>query len=386
MPVETSLTDYLDPLKPGIPGELIHDVAFSDIRNLAAGVPGALAFSTFGFECPLEDPEARADFLFSLDRANSGPEILSGGLPEHDFDKRLGARPEWSRIRAFGRYWADRPFPSAKGIDDVWLEFDISRPSDRSAIIPGIFVAPFIRIPGTEQMAMVQNEPLQVLEDIFGHVRGRKPSRTAVNHWKNALTMLPLPRHLFQMGIMVGRSDGDTLRFCLLAKNGDVIRRYLSHMGWPGDLKRVQPVLKKLAALFEILYLHVDVGMETGNKIGIECKFPGRRGPSREPRWFAFLDFLTEMGLCHPAKKRGLLQFPGYEKTDINACPRPLKTLVKGLYPLYHSYFVRTLYHIKLVFHENQFSEAKAYLGINHAWKSISGELLEGRGKWGIIG
>ncbi len=53
MPCQTSLAGYLDMLKPGIPEELISGGAFSDIRNLARGVPGALAFSTFGFECSL---------------------------------------------------------------------------------------------------------------------------------------------------------------------------------------------------------------------------------------------------------------------------------------------------------------------------------------------
>lgn len=38
--------------------------------------------------------------------------------------------------------------------------------------------------------------------------------------------------------------------------------------------------------------------------------------------------------------------FPGHAA----AAPAPLKTLAQTLYPLYESYFVRTVYHIKLVF------------------------------------
>jgi hypothetical protein len=383
---ESSFAAYLDLLKPGIPEELISNRAFSDIRDLAAGVPGALAFSTFGFECPLTDGTARADFLFSLRKDNAGPEILAGRLPEHDFDEKLRTGTEWSRLCAFGDYWADSPSPSARGMDDVWLEFDISSPSELSARVPGLFMAPFIRIPDSEQAAMAGKEPLELLETVFCHVRGRKPSDAALDNWRKAMSILPLPRHLFQMGIMVGRSDSDTLRLCLLARNHEVTGRYLSHMDWPGDFSLLAPVLEQLSGIFEMLYLHVDAGTETGSKIGIECKFPGRRGPSREPRWFAFLDLLTGMGLCHPAKKRGLLQFPGHAKTPVNASPGPLRTLAQRLFPLYRSYFVRTLYHVKLVFDENRFSEAKAYLGIDHAWKGVSGELLEGRGKWGIIG
>ena len=85
-------------------------------------------------------------------------------------------------------------------------------------------------------------------------------------------------------------------------------------------------------------------------------------------------------------KREGVLEFPGSQRTDVAQCPQPLKQVLENNYPLYESYFVRTLYHVKLVFHENRFCEAKAYLGIDHLWKKISGEILEGRGKWGIIG
>ena len=80
--ISTPFSHYLDLLKHDLPDELISDVSFSKIRKVASQVPGALAFSAFGFECRMGDREPAADFLFSLQKNNSGPEIFSGKLPE----------------------------------------------------------------------------------------------------------------------------------------------------------------------------------------------------------------------------------------------------------------------------------------------------------------
>lgn len=383
--VENPISEYLDFLRPTIPQELISDVSYSHIRDLASLVPGALAFSAFGFECRLGDREPAADFLFSLQKDNSGPKILSGKLPENDFDASLFSIPQWNQVRYFGKQWADPPSPLYGGIDDVWLEFDISAPGGRGADIPSLFFSPFINYHHYNQGALSVEKELRLLENIFFWIKGRSASALAIQNWRKCLETLPSLKQLFQVGLMLSRSDSDRLRMCIALDHG-TFKRYLSHIHWPGDFEKLDPVLEKLSTLFERLYLHIDVGSAISGKIGIECKFPKRKGPSREPRWYPFLDYLVEKGLCLPSKRDGLLAFPGYRKTDINVCPGPLQELARRLTSSHSSFFVRTLYHVKLVYMETETWEAKGYFGINHLWKGLWGDNETGRGKWGIIG
>lgn len=383
---QPSLARYLDMLKPGIPGKLISDACFSRIRRLADRIPGALAFSTFGFECPLGVEEAEADFLFSLFADNSGPQILSGQLPEHDFDGDLLSLPQWQQVRSFGACWADPPSPLHKGMDDVWLEFDVSRIGSEAEVLPSLFFSPFYRHPYQDLRQWDAGSPIRLLTDLISRVQGRQPAGPSVLNWGRCLEMLPSPKHLFQVGIMLARSAGDALRMCLIARNAETLKRYLHDLRWPGDVSQLEPTLKYLSGIFNALYLHVDVGAHTSPKIGIECKFPHRREPAREPRWFDFLDYLDRRGLCLLSKQQGLLAFPGFQRTDADACPEPLGRLAKDLFPLYSSFFVRTLFHTKLVFREDQTWEAKAYLGIHHLWRGAAGDHQNGNGLWGIIG
>ena len=150
-------------------------------------------------------------------------------------------------------------------------------------------------------------------------------------------------------------------------------------------MNELQPTLQDISPWFDSLALHLDVAEELSPKIGIECKFLKRRSPDREPLWHDFLGFLVERGLCLYEKREALLEFPGYSPTDTDICPFPLKQLADQLEMLYQSFFVRTIYHIKLVYDEKSGWEAKAYLGVNHIWKGIGGDYEKGRGRWGII-
>jgi hypothetical protein len=384
--IVSPFSHYLDLLKHDLPDELISDVSFSNIRKMASQVPGALAFSAFGFECRMGDREPAADFLFSLQKNNSGPEILSGKLPESDFDTDLFSIPQWRQVRCFGEQWADPPEPLYAGIDDVWLEFDVSDPSGQAGKAPSLFFAPFHATRDLHGKDPDPNEGLRLLETVFFWLKGRAPGVSATRGWKKCLEILPRVPDLFQVGLMIARSDSDTLRMCIQAPDGVAVKRILSRLGWPGNYSTLDDILKKIAPFFDRLCLHVDVGADISGKIGIECKFPHRRDSSREPLWYPFLDFLLETGLCLPAKRSGLLAYPGYRSTNMDMCPPPLARMADHLYPLYKSFFVRTLYHVKLVFRENGELEAKAYLGINHLWKGLVDDSELERGRWGIIG
>ncbi len=382
----TSLAQYLELIRPHISEDLISEKSYADIRRIALHIPGALAFSTFGFECRLGVPAADADFLFSLHSDNSGPEILAGKLPGNDFPPEFFNYPVWSRIRDFGRLWADPPSPHYENLDDVWLEFDID--TFPKALIPSLFFGPLDRFekdgPGLNPFKA--EDLLTLIESVYAHTRGRSPGPAMVSKCQSCIKNLGRLKSLFQVGIMLGRPGADGIRMCVSVPSGKAVTGYLNAVGWPGDVDKLQPMLEKLSPWFDSLALHLDVSDELSPGIGIECKFLKRRGPDREPLWHDFLDFLVESGLCLPRKRDALLAFPGYCPTDLDACPPSLKRLADRLEMFYRSFFVRTIYHVKLVYNEKSEWEAKGYLGVNHIWKGIRGDYDKGRGRWGIVG
>ena len=178
--IVSPFSHYLDLLKPDLPDELISDASFSKIRKVASQVPGALAFSAFGFECRLGAREPAADFLCSLQKNNSGPEILSGKLPENDFDTFLFSIPQWKQVRCFGEQWADPPDPLYAGIDDVWLEFDVSDSSEQGVKAPSLFFSPFYTKGNLYGNVPDPDEGLRLLEKVF--LFAQRPNPRGFSH------------------------------------------------------------------------------------------------------------------------------------------------------------------------------------------------------------
>ena len=381
-----ALDQYLNLVKADIPSALLSQEAFATVHRLCTRLPGALAFSTFGFECRLGKIEADADFLASLSSDNSGPDILSGKLPAHDFALEFFKHPVWKRVREFGRMWAAPPSPLYRCMDDIWLEFDTHIPSE--AQLPSLFFGPFDKIDRDNPSAASHSreDMLTLLESVYACTMGKAPTPSMSRQWRKCIEVLPWPKALFQVGIMAARPGSDRLRMCVVFPSTDTLTDYLESVGWPGDMGVVKPMLKTMSGWFEQFPLHLDVSDEVSPKIGIECKFLKRRSPDREPKWIEFLDFLIGRDLCLPIKRDALLAYPGYAPTNPNACPKPLERMIEQLEMRYRSFFVRTIYHVKLTYEKTHGWEAKAYLGVNHIWKGLRGDFEKGRGKWGIIG
>jgi len=367
--IRAPFSDYINMLKPDVPRQLVSESSFSNIEMLASLVPGCLAFSTFGFECPLGVDGAEADFLFSLRKDNSGPAILSGRMPQHDFDPSLLAIPQWSQVRRFGTLWDSPPSPIFDGMDDVWMEFEVaSAHAAQNVRAPSIFFRPCRSASKTH--AWNPEDALEQIATVFAQLKGRRPPDACTRNWMRCLERLPRLTALFQVGIMIARSDSNTLRMCILTEGPESLRTLLRDIGWSGDFGGLDPMLHRLEPLFDRLSLHMDLGEEISGKIGIECQFPERKSPAREPRWRPFLDFLTGEGLCRAAKRDALIQYPGYRETELATCPAPLQRVAYRHFPLYRSFFVRSIYHIKLVMEPPGKWSAKAYLGVNHLWKA----------------
>jgi hypothetical protein len=383
--IRVPFSDYINLLKPDVPRQLVSEQSLSNIGKVTSLIPGCLAFSTFGFECPLGVDEAEADFLFSLRKNNGGPAILSGQYPQHDFDPSLFDIPQWSQVRRFGKLWNSPPSPIFDGIDDVWMEFDVaSARAPQNIKAPSIFFAP-CRSASATRVWKLENA-LEQLGTIFTHLKGRHPPDACIRNWKCCFESLRNPTAVFQVGVMIARLDSNTLRMCILTDNIESLKSLLRNFDWPGDFSGLDPILKTIQPFFDHLRLHIDLGEEMSGKIGIECQFPERKSPQKEPLWFPFLDFLVGEGLCRTAKRDALIQYPGYRETGTDICPPPLQRIANRLFPLYRSFFVRSIYHVKLVMEPSGIWSAKAYLGVNHLWKGLYVDNEPGAGPWGIIG
>lgn len=384
--IQTSFADYLEMLEPDVPTQLVAESCFTRIKELASHLPGFLAFSPFGFECPLGEDEAEADFLFSLQACNSGHLLLAGEMKEHDFDKSLFKIPQWSRARRFGELWANPPDPLFSGIDNVWMEFDLaSAPITQDAYAPSFFCAPFKSLSDIQIDHLGVDEALNVLATVFLKLNDSYPPAACLQQWKHCLEILPNIRSLYEVGFMIARPDSNTLRLCIVFTKWHTLKVLLHGLGWSGDFRNLDSFFKRLNTFFDHFTLHIDLGKTIGGKIGIECMFPYLGWPVGEQRWSSFLDLLTGEGLCRTIKRNALRQYPGYRATNMHACPIPLKNIAYRQFPLYRSFFVRIIYHIKLVLDASGEWQAKAYIGINHYWKSLAGVKERDNGPWGII-
>lgn len=378
------LDQYLDLVLPHLRESLVSAVSKNSIKRLSSNIPGPLAFSAFGFECRLGEHAGKTDFLISLTRDNGGPDILAGSLSEHNFSPTFTRNSHWKKIRSFGEFWANPSNSIAAGIDDVWLEFDLHAP--HPIPVPSLFFSPLQNLTNANRGHWGTEKLLRLMETVYPMLNGRLPSPVMVQQWRRSIEAVPLLKNLFQTGFMISRSDGKAIRFCILLPLDKPLKKVLLTAGWPGDPKKLVPMLETLAPFFSTVTLHLDVGEEIPPKIGFEFKFPRRPGPEHEKRWHPFLLRLQEAGLCSGEECAALLEFPGYEQTNPDTCPYPLAHMIRRVSPSHRSFFVRTIYHIKLVFHGGGSWEAKVYLGVNHLWKALEGKSVKGRGPWEIIG
>ena len=366
-----SFKDYLDPVLSHLRETLVSHESRRAIQSLGLNIPGPLAFSAFGFECRLGEEEGISDFLISLSRDNEGPDFL--------------AHSEWWKIQEFGRFWGGKSTDLSAGIDDVWLEFDLKK-NAKKIPVPSLFFSPLQGFSTGKKIFWGKEKFLLLMETVFRILHEKPPCHHRLGQWQRLVEAAPSLESIFQVGFMISRSHGKSTRFCIRLPLDTPLKKYLLDVGWPGKPAKLVPMLETLTPFFNTVAVHLDVDDETSPKLGLEFKFQGRPGPEREKRWRPFLHQLESQGLCTHENGIALIEFPGYAQTDPDICPPPLAHMIRRLDSSYRSFFIRTIYHIKLVYGQDGQWEAKAYLGVNHLWKALQGESIRGRGPWGVIG
>jgi hypothetical protein len=365
---------YLDFVAPRLPAELIGPAALTAIRHAAAHLPGALAFSTYGFEVPLGRPEPEADFLVSLSRELDGPALLADGGPGSGWDPALLAESRWQDLYAFGAAWA-APDGLLTALDDVWLELDL-RERPEGLPLPSLFFDPQrdVRGPHAGLSADVLAASLAAAHRCAA---GRPLAPAVAACLDRVLAVGPLRRHLFQVGFMLAR-EGSGVRLVTTVPSAEDLLESLAACRWPGDVAAARDLAQTAFAFADTVALHLDVGEGVAPVLGLEIVFRQRREPRREPRWTGLLDGLVADGLCTPEKRAGMLAYAGYETSAASglAFPPSLAAAAAAQGPEVISMWVRKLFHVKLVSRPDRPPEAKGYLSVTHHWHEIDADVL----------
>lgn len=364
----STLAETLDVLNQGLPSALISPEHATYISAVARCLPAAIT-TFFGFECRLGDEKPQADFLLYVTAAEGGRDILTGAAPAALLLEPLQANPIWSRLRRFCQSWAEPTSLLHQHVQDLWLEFDIAGPSP-DLPLPSCFFRPHFPVGDTGEWITATAVPM---------LRGESLPASVEQKLLAALANLPDEAYVFQIGFMLARQV-EAVRLCLRNIAPAHILPYLAHLGWSEPAGPLDALISNLSRLVDRIDLDIDVGQTVLPKIGLECYFNGQRQPRFEPRWRSFLDFLVDSGLCRPAKRDGLLSYPGYirEKKQV-AWPARLQAASSLLGGRYEIIFLKGLHHVKIVYQPNSLLEAKAYLYVSQNWLALNQHVTANR-------
>lgn len=356
-----SLAQYLGILKPTISSDLISPQCWDNIESVATTLPNAIS-TFFGFECRLGIEEAHADFLVCAEAQAMGREVLAGNCSAA-LAAPLYVHPVWQQIHDFSQHWNNQDTPLYDGVNNIWLEFDIVRekslPSDglfANIPVPSFFFGP--------QSIYSDSDARWTIYDALKLIKNKDVPQVVATNLLNCYNLLPEGAYVFQIGVMLAR-ESDLVRVCIRDIYPEQIADYLTALGWPGSIEKLNKTLDELSSYVARIDLDIDIGESILPKIGLECYF--KKQPQFEPRWYLLLDYLVENEFCTIQKRDSLLSYTGY----LRGQPRPdyLPDNLEKIYSLlgyrYEGIFFKGLHHIKLTFQEDKALEAKAYLYIS---------------------
>jgi len=271
-------------------------------------------------------------------------------------------------VRDYAVRWGLPESQLHRGIDRIWLEFDVDR-SPSAIPIPSVFLGLRTGDPSlmTGTASVAGRADWWMTDTALPLLRGTRLPHAVTRQLVRCVDSLPGEATLFAVGIMLARR-ADEVRLCIADLGRQGILNYLDRIGWRGAIPEVADLLSRWSKLVNRIGLHIDVGEMVGPRIGLEYHL--RAMPDRTPSWRPFLDELVRDGLCLPEKRDGLLAYPGVsdELRDRARWPERLRRASMLLGSDWVSVNHRSLQYIKIGYEPRRPPEAKAYLGATYAW------------------
>jgi hypothetical protein len=295
---------------------LISETGLNGLREIAVRIPPELNPRLFGLEVPLGRDEREADLLVHVGKRDQAwNQLIRADVP---------GEKSWHAARAMAA-------GSDAQIDDLWLEFDRSRPAN-----PSLFWKP-----GDGRRQLLST--LAAVRDTLGPEVLTYRDLVAARACGRAHT--PDSR-VFQMGLMLGRRPA-TLRMCVRGLATPSQRRsFLRRASWKGTIDELETALATFGSGFDEVALVVDAN----GGAGLECYVTECRRAARADRWGKVLSNATREALCTVSERDALLACPGAE-------PLGRGRLVE--------LEARSIHHVKLSASSGMPVRLKAYLAVD---------------------
>jgi len=339
-----SLAAVLDRVRDSLSNHLLGAEGYAALAAVASSLPEEIT-TFWGLECRLGDQAARADLLLETRRDSRGQELLAGGS---QLDPLCRASPTWAAVRRFSRAWSEAERPFAPFVRNLWLEFDTaataSREAARQALLsPCVFLGPSPGNLAAAELAGLLADALPLLH----------PTGSPVD--LAPLSRMPLAGGcLFQVGLMLSRSDLGC-RLCFRDLSLDDVPAWLTSGGWRGDEPSLRRVVRTLAPLTRSVAVDLSVSAAgLDERIGLECYMEWLKDDPQQ--WVPLLDQLEAERLLLPAKREGLLAFPGVT---------PFAREERHSAGVTYTNLFRRIHHLKLTVGAAGIEQAKAYLALS---------------------
>ena len=353
-PMNDSVRSVLDIVRPSLPVSLIDDEGYRRSAAVAERIPTELT-TFWGFECRLGRAEPLADILFETKAGSQGMKLLAGHVPS-SLDPLCHRWPVWRRLRDFAGLWAEPSHPFHGKIRNTWLEFDTAQAPMNPAFDPmehpGIFFGP-----AGEEFLPKEQVPGLAREAL--HTLGL-PDPNAVD-LDAFMDSLPAGAGLFQVGLLF-RGAVPLVRLCVNRLNPDAILPWLAQLGRPGGGDAPEKLMRDLIPLVRSMAVGLDLGENgPGEKIGIECYMDPDGDDSAQ--WLPVLKLMEDMGLCLPEKSRGVIDYPGINRSPLKERWSSDGTVFIDVH--------RRIHHLKVAIDATGATEAKIYLAVSRPGVSL---------------
>lgn len=345
-----SIADTLAAARAAQSSALVSAEAGLAVAELARRIPAALARSMY-LECRLARDVERVDMILGIE--TTGLRIIAGRNPAISLDPRWLAAPFWNRAAELCRSLLDQQSPTARAIDRIWLEFDITSATEDPGLAPGVFLhfrRPVTASRGAEHFGAAE-QAIRLL------MNGRLPAATR-RGMHHCLARLPAGASVSYLGVFPGR-DLAQVRVCIDGLDVRAATAYGEAMGQPALAEPARAMLRSAQTRVPenappLALLHVEVGKGEQAVVGTEFALSRESQLRGQIGETTFLDGLVGADLCSAAKRRALEQWPG--------C-----ALIWLRHELWRSLLVRNVNHVKLSTQTSRPIEAKAYLAMHNA-------------------
>lgn len=347
----STLAAAFDIVRPQLPGALVAPEVQTELRRLACTLP---SFPRAGFEVRLG---ARPDVDVQQWLTPSGDEPRR--LREHLGLARWDS-PAMCRLERFLREWEDSTQHLHDAIGELWLEFDRTHAASSDVRPPLSLFAALDGVVGRDGLDLAS-----------GVLDALAPAECSMS-WRAGLerccAACPAGAFVSHIGFMLER-PAPFLRVNVKRLEPPTLSAFLGDVGWPGPLDDAVSLMSRTRPLVDRITVCMDVGHAVSGRLGFECAIDGQ--PPANPRWAAFLAALVEWDLCEPAKRDGLLQWPGVTTPPDTEAPWPAPLIRAGLLKGadHFTALERQLGHVKLTIAPDAPPEAKGYFGFFEGWR-----------------